>query len=96
MYCNTSLFFSLFKTVRLKNYVNILSIIDIVTIGVPYSLLLLVYHHRCLRLGFDTFSSKYLSSASRHCQRLDVVAFLLLSEVVSLLVSASVGFCGVL
>ena len=36
-----------FETVRHKNYVNILSIIAIFTVGVPLSLSLLVYQHFC-------------------------------------------------
>ena len=57
-----------FEMVRLKNYVNLLSIILIVGVGVLWLLSLLV-HHRCYsRLGFGASSSKFLLSESCRCR----------------------------
>ena len=76
-YCNTSCLLLFLEPVRLKNYVNLLSIIAIVIVIVPKSLSLFVYQH-CRR--------------SCHRWRLVVVSVLLLLAAVSLLVTAPVGF----
>ena len=49
-FCKTSFFVVIFRNGKTENYVNLLSIIDIVNVGFPYLLLLLVYqncHQSC-------------------------------------------------
>ena len=86
-YCNTS-FFVFFETLRLKNYVNLLSIIAIL------SPLASCCRCCCWRLVVVVG----VSDAAPHCrsgrhQRLVLIDFSLLSAAVSLLVAASVWFC---
>ena len=87
-YCNASSFFLLFKTLRLKNYVNILSIIATLSPSASFC------RCRCWRLvvviGVSDLENRH---RSRRCRHLVVVAVSLFLEAASILVAASVVFC---
>ena len=88
-YCNASSFF-LFETVRLKNYINILSIIATM---LPLASRCRCHCH-CWRLVVVVdVSDSAPHCQSRHCWRLVVVTVLLLSAATYFLVAVSVGFC---
>ena len=87
-YCNASSFVFLFKTVILKHYVNILSIIAILLPSASCNCC--CCWHLVVVVG--VLASAPRCKSCRHW-RLVVIAVLSLSAAASLLVDVSVGFC---